>query len=164
MAGSSWSCTQIRKGTANDVAWMVGFDRENAIAAHWSQKQYRDLFTSSEGGPTRLVLVAENPGNDPSQLTPLGFLVAHHVAPEWELENIIVSRSARRMGVGTQLLQSLLHAARETHSGSVFLEVRESNEAARTLYGKLGFGETGRRKSYYANPLEDAILYSFTVS
>jgi ribosomal-protein-alanine N-acetyltransferase len=41
----------------------------------------------------------------------------------------------------------------------VFLEVRESNSAARTLYEKAGFEATGLRKSYYANPVEDAVLY-----
>ena len=41
----------------------------------------------------------------------------------------------------------------------MFLEVRESNAAARTLYEKAGFEQTGRRHSYYTSPLEDAILY-----
>ena len=46
---------------------------------------------------------------------------------------------------------------------SLFLEVRESNTAARKLYEKLGFRETGRRKAYYSNPIEEAILYSKTL-
>jgi [ribosomal protein S18]-alanine N-acetyltransferase len=75
-----------------------------------------------------------------------------------------VAPSARRIGVGKRLLERLLDGARETHSTSVFLEVRESNVAARTLYEKLGFRETGRRKSYYASPLEDAVLYSLALS
>ena len=55
---------------------------------------------------------------------------------------------------------ALLVRTQNTNSESVFLEVRESNSAARSLYEKLGFQQTGRRKSYYANPIEDAILYS----
>jgi ribosomal-protein-alanine N-acetyltransferase len=46
----------------------------------------------------------------------------------------------------------------------VFLEVRESNAAARALYANAGFEQTSRRKSYYANPLEDAILYRHVIS
>jgi [ribosomal protein S18]-alanine N-acetyltransferase len=90
-------------------------------------------------------------------------LVARHLAPEWELENIVVAPSARRQGLGNRLLNALLAAARETHSASVFLEVRESNSAARTLYEKAGFKQTGRRKSYYTDPLEDAVLYRQTI-
>jgi ribosomal-protein-alanine N-acetyltransferase len=74
-----------------------------------------------------------------------------------------VAHSARRKGLGTRLLDALLAAARETHSTSVFLEVRESNAAARSLYEKAGFNQTDRRKSYYTNPPEDAILYRLTL-
>jgi ribosomal-protein-alanine N-acetyltransferase len=56
-------------------------------------------------------------------------------------------------------MDALLSAARETNSDSVFLEVRESNVAARSLYEKAGFEQEGRRKSYYTNPMEDAVLY-----
>jgi ribosomal-protein-alanine acetyltransferase len=87
------------------------------------------------------------------------FLVARHVAPDWELENIVVAPSARRKGLGTRLLRALFARARDTNSDSVFLEVRESNSPARALYERAGFPETGRRKSYYANPSEDAVLY-----
>ena len=93
----------------------------------------------------------------------LGFLIAHHLAPEWELENLVVAPAARRRGIGKRLLEALLAAARETNN-SVFLEVRESNTAARALYENAGFEQTGRRPSYYASPSEDAILYRWTVT
>ncbi len=70
---------------------------------------------------------------------------------------------ARQKGIGKRLFESLLAAARETNSSSVFLEVRESNAAARTLYEGVGFEPTGRRKSYYTDPIEDAVLYRRTV-
>jgi ribosomal-protein-alanine N-acetyltransferase len=88
----------------------------------------------------------------------LGFLIAHRLGLEWELENIVIDPAARRKGLGAQLLRELLARAREANSGSVFCEVRESNLAARALYEKLGFAETGRRKGYYSSPTEDAIL------
>ena len=89
----------------------------------------------------------------------LGFLIARHLAPEWELENIVVSSEARSKGIGTHLIEELLVSAQQTNSQAVFLEVRESNAAAISLYRKLGFQQTGRRKSYYNNPVEDAVLY-----
>lgn len=76
------------------------------------------------------------------------------------MENIVVCQAARRKGLGLRLLDTLLTNAKETNSAPMFLEVRESNTAARGLYQKAGFRETGRRKSYYTNPTEDAILYA----
>ena len=92
-----------------------------------------------------------------------GFLVAQHVASEWELENIVVSKTERQKGIGKLLLDALLASAREVNSAAVSLEVRESNRAARFLYEKIGFQQAGRRKNYYANPREDAILYRLTL-
>jgi [ribosomal protein S18]-alanine N-acetyltransferase len=139
----------------------MSLERQCATAAHWTEPQYHEAFQRER--MERLVLVAD--ASEPVASDPgagggvLGFLVARHLAPEWELENIVVAPSARRQGLGNRLLNALLAAARETLSASVFLEVRESNPSARTLYEKAGFEQTGRRKSYYASPVEDAILY-----
>lgn len=89
----------------------------------------------------------------------VGFLVAHQIAGEWELENIVVEEAEQRKGIGTGLLTGLISKARATNSEAVFLEVRASNLAARALYEAAGFRQSGLRKSYYANPLEDAVLY-----
>jgi ribosomal-protein-alanine N-acetyltransferase len=91
--------------------------------------------------------------------TVVGFLVALRAGPEWELENIVVAEDVRGKGVGKQLIHKLFTQAQEANSNLVFLEVRESNASARRFYEKLGFQETGRRKAYYSNPTEDAILY-----
>lgn len=144
----------IRPATIADIPSMMQLDRQSPSAAHWADEQYRQVFQSE--GPARLLLVAE------SSLDIWGFLVARHLPPEWELENIVVAPTSRRKGLGRRLLNALLAAARET-SSAVFLEVRESNAPARTLYKNAGFEQTGRRKSYYANPVEDAILFRLTL-
>jgi [ribosomal protein S18]-alanine N-acetyltransferase len=61
--------------------------------------------------------------------------------------------------LGTQLLRYLLKEVRQKGAQTVFLEVRESNRAAFALYRKCGFQQSGRRKAYYRQPTEDAILY-----
>jgi ribosomal-protein-alanine acetyltransferase len=91
--------------------------------------------------------------------TPVGFLVATHVEREWELENIVVGPELRGRDIGTQLIDALLARVRAENGSAIFLEVRESNAAARKLYEKAGFRETGRRKLYYSHPDEDAVLY-----
>lgn len=126
-------------------------------AAHWSEVQYRRLFESG----SRFISVAEDSASGSPEPTSdmLGFIVAHPLGAEWELENIVVAPKARRRGIGTQLLEAFFTAARGSGSDAVLLEVRESNMAARILYEKTGFEQTGRRRLYYSNPPEDAVLY-----
>ena len=155
----------IRPAIVADIAGIISLERQSATAGHWTEEQYHQAFQREAVG--RLVLVADDSPPMVSGIRTgpaagsqiLGFLVAQHLAPEWELENIVVAPTTRRKGIGMHLLDSLLAVARETNSNAVFLEVRESNAAARTLYEKAGFQQSGRRKSYYANPLEDAVLY-----
>lgn len=159
----------IRSATVADIPSIMDLERQSATAGHWTEAQYRQAFHPE--GVRRLVVVAEDsplatsahPARNHADTGLLGFLVAQHLAPEWELENIVVAAAARRKGLGKRLLEALLAAARETNSSSVFLEVRASNAAARSLYEKAGFEPTGRRKSYYTNPAEDAVLYRLTL-
>ncbi len=148
---------QIRPATLADVPCMIRLDRQSATAGHWTEDQYRQALESLR--TKRLVLVIDEPSVPEAPTSVQAFLVAQHIPPEWELENIVVAATARRKGLGKRLLQSLLSIARESNSDSVFLEVRDSNTAARTLYEQAGFLQTGRRKSYYTNPQEDAVLY-----
>jgi [ribosomal protein S18]-alanine N-acetyltransferase len=126
-----------------------------STAAQWNQHEYDRLFTG--GDPLSLVLVI---GDDPVQ----GFLVAHQIATEWELENIAVAPDAQRRGMASALLQHFLAVVKRQGGESVFLEVRSSNAAARALYARHGFIEVSRRRNYYQNPDEDAVLYRKAVS
>lgn len=143
---------------------MMSLAQASRSAAHWTDEQYK-LAIASAKGERGLVVIAEGTPDDPFLTGPgqtatlLGFLIARHLAPEWELENVVVSPSVQRKGIGRQLIDALIKAARETNSDAVFLEVRESNTAARALYAQAGFKQHSRRKSYYSNPIEDAILY-----
>jgi ribosomal-protein-alanine acetyltransferase len=149
---------------------MRNLDRQCASAGHWTDEQYREAFQRE--GPKRFMIVAASSDHIPSDLIPsdpntsgeiVGFLIAQHLAPEWELENIVVTPTERGKGIGKRLLDALLAAAGEVDNSSVFLEVRESNAAARALYEKASFEQTGRRRSYYADPAEDAVLYRRTL-
>lgn len=158
---------KIRKATAADIPSLMALAAGSATAAQWTEQQYIDLI-SPGANVQRLAIVAEaspEPVSHPA--TPaqglLGFLIARFLTPECELENIVVSPATRRKGIGMQMLDALKMAASETNCESVFLEVRESNEAARAFYESVGFTLDGRRKSYYSNPLEDAILYRLII-
>jgi ribosomal-protein-alanine N-acetyltransferase len=87
-----------------------------------------------------------------------GFAVARHTAPdELEILNVAVDLPFRRRGVARALIQELLVNVR----GTVFLEVRQSNLAARNLYNGLGFQAISVRENYYNSPTESAIVMKF---
>ncbi len=102
--------------------------------------------------PDKVLLVADGDG------TPVGYVGAYTVCRETDILTVAVDPAARRSGVGRQLMTALF-AALAQESDAVFLEVRESNAAARALYASLGFAEIGVRRGYYKLPTEDAILY-----
>lgn len=84
-----------------------------------------------------------------------GFAVSRSTAPdEAELLNVAVSPEYRRRGLARLLIERAALAGNRT----LFLEVRESNEAGRALYRALGFTECGRRPDYYSQPVEAAVL------
>lgn len=91
---------------------------------------------------------------------PQGFLIGQVVAGEAELLTLAVDPETRRQGTGRRLVKAFLAEARARAADSAFLEVAETNLAARALYESAGFRQTGRRKGYYraAGQIVDAIL------
>lgn len=149
----------IRAATSEDVPAMLALERGSPPAAHWPESTYLQLF--DKDGPTRIVLLAHEQQKDTPGI--YAFVIGRIVAGECELENIVVIQKHQKLGIGSQLLQALANTAREQNASRIFLEVRESNAAARKLYEKCGFALTGRRPSYYAAPREDAILYALSL-
>ncbi len=94
---------------------------------------------------------------------PFGILEYVLVPPEIQLIDIRVQQEYRCLGYGAHLLTELLKIAVEQKCPKLFLEVRSSNEPAKKLYKKFGFKETGSRKAYYRDPVEDALLMELSV-
>lgn len=88
----------------------------------------------------------------------IGYGVMSVIAGEGELLRIAVLKGFRQKGTGRKLLDAMAADAREQGVGAMTLEVRESNAAARRLYVSAGFREEARRREYYRNPREDAII------
>ncbi len=87
----------------------------------------------------------------------IGYAGVKTVADGADIMTIGVLPAARGAGLGRALLDELLALASARGASAVFLEVRESNAAARALYAAAGFDEIGRIARYFRNPLEDAI-------
>ena len=92
-----------------------------------------------------------------------GYVVAWYVLDEGELANLAVAPHLRKRGIGKSLLDAMLVDARRRGVAQVYLEVRESNAAARQLYRANEFVEVGRRKGYYRSPVEDALILRRTL-
>ena len=88
----------------------------------------------------------------------LGYLVLSSVLDEGSVDNVAVDPANRRRGVADALVDDAVRRAREKNLAFLTLEVRASNEPAIRLYEKHGFVPVGRRRNYYENPREDAIL------
>jgi ribosomal-protein-alanine acetyltransferase len=88
-----------------------------------------------------------------------GLAAARTLVPqvEYEVLNVLVGTRFRGQGIGCKLMKKLMGAK----SGLWFLEVRESNAIARRLYKSIGFNDFGRRKGYFQNPYEDAIVMRY---
>lgn len=146
----------VRPAVPADLERVLAIARNSGTPAQWPEKEYKKVFAPDpRGTQNRLVLVIR----DEKQVQ--GFIIGRLAVDQWEIENIAVDRNAQRRGLGRQLLRAFLDRARERGS-AVFLEVRESNLAARNLYSAMGFVQAGRRRSYYRAPEEDAVVLKFS--
>ncbi|MGT2771879.1 ribosomal protein S18-alanine N-acetyltransferase [Streptococcus marimammalium] len=83
----------------------------------------------------------------------VGFLAIEYLYGELEITNIAVKNAFQNKGFGAALLQQLVNKPE-----AIFLEVRTSNHKAQAFYQKNGFQVVGKRKNYYQNPIEDAVI------
>lgn len=90
--------------------------------------------------------------------TVVGYVGSQTVLGETDMMNIAVHPDYRKQGIATDLISALIDALEKRGSHSLMLEVRASNEPAISVYRNLGFFEVGRRKNYYRNPKEDALI------
>lgn len=89
---------------------------------------------------------------------PAGYAGMHAPAGDCYLDNIAVFPQFRRQGLGAKLLEALEARAVERGGSFLTLEVRPSNREALALYRSRGYSEAGRRKNFYEDPREDALL------
>ena len=113
--------------------------RENSVASELNNK-------------LALWLVAEEEGRV------AGYIGSQTCGDETDMMNVAVHPDFRRRGIAQALVNALVEELKAIESRLLTLEVRASNIPAIALYEKMGFGEVGRRKNYYRNPREDALI------
>ncbi len=143
---------QIRPMTMEDCGQVAAIE-----AASFSMPWSLRAFTDTVNKHNFRYFVAEEEGEI------LGYCGFLYVLDEAEIPNVCVKASARKRGIGKQMMQVLCSEAEKLGIYMLFLEVRESNTAARSLYKSLGFVENGLRKNFYEQPVEHAVLMSKTL-
>lgn len=139
----------VESATADDLRRIAAIERE-AFSDPWSERSFADLLGE---GAVYFACARADAG-----VAPVGYVVAWFAADEGEIANIAVAPESRRAGIGAVLLDAALVEASRRGTVAVYLEVRESNVAARALYASRGFVEVGRRRGYYRRPVEDALV------
>lgn len=137
----------IVKQVHADAATKLSTLHHSAFTKGWSAEEIANMFEVT--GTVALLAEIANEA--------VGFAIIRSIADQAELLTIATLPSRRKLGVASRLLSHALPAARALGATTMFLDVAASNTAAHQLYFKLGFTESGRRKSYYATG-DDAIL------
>ena len=150
---------QIRPMTAADVSRVMEIAASLPEAPQWPEAAYLTAL-NPESTPHRIALVGAGPPPESVQ----GFTVASLLAPQAELESIAVAAGSQRLGLGRVLFDALANDLRAAGVLEIVLEVRASNRPALAFYRSAGFGQTGLRRAYYADSIEDALLMRLHVT
>jgi [ribosomal protein S18]-alanine N-acetyltransferase len=145
---------EIRPMTEDDLDEIISIER-HSFAAPWSRNTFRETlsvpyshaFTARKKVDNRVV----------------GYANFYLVEDEVQVLNIAVDPESRKKGYATSLLAHAIGLLKERGAEDFFLEVREGNKDAMRLYEKLGFIKIGRRRKYYPETKEDAIVMHLKV-
>lgn len=133
---------EIRPAAAGDLAGIAEILAASPEAAAWPAEQ-------NLGYDCRVAMVRRRLA---------GFVTVHVLAEgEAEILNLAVAPQYRSRGIG----KALIEAAQKHHPGDLFLEVRQSNRRAISLYESCGFRRVGERPNYYTQPCESAVVMNF---
>lgn len=146
----------IRPMTLDDLPAVMAIDRLS-FALPWSERSFRFELTGNDAAH---LLVAVLPWADGERI--VGYLGYWMLVDEMHISTLAVHPQLRGRGIGEQLLQTGLDQAWIQGAAIATLEVRPSNQAAIALYSKYGFETVGRRRDYYQDNHEDALLMTLS--
>lgn len=139
----------IRPMSKEDLEGVCGI--ENAIfSLPWSEKSFADACEKEDN----IYLVCEYDG------VIAGYCGMWTVLGEGNITNMAVAEAYRKKGIARQLMEAVHREARRKDVNTFFLEVRQSNTAAISLYNAMGYTQIGIRKRFYEKPVEDALVMS----
>ena len=137
----------IRAACREDVKELAALSQAS-MRYSWSEQDFAEALTYSQAK----VYLCEQDGQV------LGYAILYHAADQGDVPSIAVRHSARRQRVGSRLLEHVFGEAYTLGVRKLFLEVRDSNDAAQRLYETMGFLRISVRKGFYDQPREDAVV------
>jgi ribosomal-protein-alanine N-acetyltransferase len=149
LAHAGWS---IRLMRAADLPEVMPIEQE-CFSTPWKEPTFSGLLRRTDTD----LFVAE------MEQRLVGYAACWTVIDQSELGNVAVASAARGHGIGGALVDAVIERVKERGAHELFLEVRESNLGAQGLYKRRGFVVVGRRRSYYAQPTEDALVMRLRV-
>jgi ribosomal-protein-alanine N-acetyltransferase len=138
----------IRRMTLDDLPVVIELDQVS-FSLPWPERSFRFELNENVASRCWVAEVDERV---------VAMLVGWMLVDEIHIATIATHPDFRRQGIGRKLLSHALMRAQEEGAQTSFLEVRESNLAAQEMYRQFGYEPTGRRKRYYKDNDEDAIL------
>ena len=152
----------VRTAVAADLTGIVALERSIAEAAHWPAPEYAAMLAPMNGDAVeRRLLIAERDGALLGYA--VGKLLRTGAGSLGELENIAVAAQCRGQGIGRALCCAVLEWCKEQGATAVEIEVRAGNQVAIGMYERLGWKKTARRRAYYHDPVEDALLMTLAL-
>jgi ribosomal-protein-alanine N-acetyltransferase len=145
---------QIYQMAEHDLSEVVALEEKSGLSRWGWEAYYQELHQ-----PQRTIMLVTrftDPDNIEYRLS--GFVAARVSASELHVNNIAVLCESRSTGLGGALLDAVIEEGRRRGATVSVLEVRMSNIPAIRLYSSRGYAEVGRRKNYYSDPTEDAIV------
>lgn len=152
-AGAVAADFELRALVAEDLPAVLSIERR-AFSIPWRENSFLELLKRDDTD-----LIAAVSGG-----VPIGYIACWTVLDEAELGNLAVAPDWRGAGVARTLVRRARERVRARGARQWFLEVRESNGAARKLYQSFGFEQVGRRRAYYSRPVEDALVMRLDLS
>ena len=137
----------LRELTSEDLARIVEIER-SSFSTPWRSSTFEGLLRRTDTDLIGATIEGRL----------VGYAITWTILDQAELGNVAVAPEARRRGLGRLLVEAALRRVRQRGARECFLEVRESNVGARRLYESLGFSPIGRRRRYYSEPTEDALV------
>lgn len=150
MIGAAKVSVTLRHAVGTDLETIGAIERL-AFSDPWSVAALASALSLAH---VRFFVAEEGNGT----ATLLGYVVVLLYGDEGEIADLAVTPAARRRGTGGMLLDRAVAEAMESGVRALYLEVRESNVAARALYASRDFDLVGRRRAYYQHPSEDALV------
>ncbi|HEU5175765.1 MAG TPA: ribosomal protein S18-alanine N-acetyltransferase [Gemmatimonadaceae bacterium] len=148
LQGLATADVTIRRARPDDLAAINAIECD-AFSDPWPASAFREALAAE---PLHFAVAVDAHG------AVVGYLVGWFAGGDGEIANIAVAAEARGQGIGGRILDAALETARTAGSETVHLEVRASNGPAQALYASRGFEPVGRRRAYYRDPVEDAIV------